>query len=157
MGCTQSKESSLPPKKIVKKASSKKIILHKSLSKSNETFKATVCEEEISSKIRDNVDFTPPHSPKVKCHEDEIELIFKSKRANVYTAGATLDNRINYKPKNIIKSNAQNTLIRKFELILLLIIVSRVAIAFTILNPPESRNDCCVDDVNQSVFKRQYF
>lgn len=115
MGCTQSKGSNLPTKKIVKKGSAK-IILHKSLSKSNETFKATVCEEEVSSKIRDDVDITPPQSPKVKCHEDEIELIFKSKRANVYTAGATLDNRINYKPKNIIKSNAQNTLIRKFEL-----------------------------------------
>ena len=138
MGCAQSKGSSLPPKKIVKKGSSKKIILHKTLSKSNETFKATVCEEEISSKIRDHVDFTPPQSPKVKCHEDEIELIFKSKRANVYTAGATLDNRINYKPKNIIKSNAQNTLIRKFELNILLFIMSGSAIVVT----PELRNDC---------------
>lgn len=136
MGCTQSKEIKLPPKKIVKKGSTKKIILHKSLSKSNDTFKATVCEEEVSSKIREKDDSTPPQSPKVKCHEDEIELIFKSKRANVYTAGATLDNRINYKPKNIIKSNAQNTLIRKFELNSVFLIVSRMAI---VVNPHESK------------------
>lgn len=49
-----------------------------------------------------------------KNHEDEIELIFKSKRANVYTAGVTLDNRINYKPKNIMKTKAQNLIISEY-------------------------------------------
>ena len=49
-----------------------------------------------------------------KRNEEKIELMFKSKRANVYTAGASLDNRINYHPKNIQKSSSQSKLIRKY-------------------------------------------
>jgi len=47
-----------------------------------------------------------------KRNEEKIELIFKSKRENVYTAGVSLDNRINYHPKNIKKSSGQSKLIR---------------------------------------------
>lgn len=59
------------------------------------------------------------HSPKStestnKRNEDKIELIFKSKRENVYTAGVSLDNRINYHPKNIKKSTSQSKLISKY-------------------------------------------
>ena len=63
-------------------------------------------------------DLSSPNASRrrLKNHEDEIELIFKSKRANVYTAGVSLDNRINYKPKNIMKTKAQNTLISKYTL-----------------------------------------
>ena len=62
---------------------------------------------------------SPNHSPKSnestqKRNEDKIELIFKSKRENVYTAGVSLDNRINYHPKNIKKSISQSKLISKF-------------------------------------------
>lgn len=53
-----------------------------------------------------------------KRNEDKIELIFKSKRANVYTAGVSLDNRINYYPKNIKKTLSQSKLIRKYCFIL---------------------------------------
>ena len=64
-----------------------------------------------------------PPSPmmrrKAKGHEDEVELIIKSKRANVYTPGVTLENRINYKPKNILKTKEQDQLIRKYLLFFL--------------------------------------
>ena len=54
------------------------------------------------------------HSSPHKRNEDKIELIFKSKRENVYTAGVSLDNRINYHPKNIKKSLFQSKLIRTY-------------------------------------------
>lgn len=74
----------------------------------------------ITTSSRPKSDESPTAAPspfitrrRVKSHEDEIELIFKSKRANVYTAGVSLDNRINYRPKNILKTIAQSTLISK--------------------------------------------
>jgi hypothetical protein len=107
MGCSVSSPSRLV-EQVMMKGSAKP-------DKSTDTFKSTICDENISIKNKeDTADFTPPQSPK-KCHEDEIELIFKSKRANVYTAGVTLDNRINYKPKNNSKTYAENVLIRKFR------------------------------------------
>jgi hypothetical protein len=53
-----------------------------------------------------------------KRNEDKIELIFKSKRENVYTAGVSLDNRINYHPRNIKKSLFQSKLIRMYKLLI---------------------------------------
>jgi hypothetical protein len=119
MGCTPS--IPIPTPSLPRKVSSKNNVVQKEKrieiketrievkEKRSETLKYSACE------LKEEVDFTPPQSPKVKCHEDDVELIFKSKRANVYTAGATLDNRINYKPKNIIKTNAENVLIRKSD------------------------------------------
>lgn len=119
MGCTPSVQSvSLQSVSLPRKASKNTVVQKEkrieiketrieTKEKRSETLKYSACE------LKDEGDFTPPQSPKVKCHEDDVELIFKSKRANVYTAGATLDNRINYKPKNIIKTNAENVLIRK--------------------------------------------
>lgn len=110
MGCSVSSPAHLVGQaQIMMKGSAKQ-------EKSVDTFKSTICNEDISIKMKeDTADFTPPQSPK-KCHEDEIELIFKSKRANVYTAGVTLDNKINYKPKNNSKTYAENVLIRKFRI-----------------------------------------
>lgn len=110
MGCSVSSPTRLVRQaQILRKGSSRQ-------EKSIDTFKATICDEDISFKIKEETaDFTPPQSPK-KCHEDEIELIFKSKRANVYTAGVTLDNRINYKPKNVSKTYSENVLISKFRM-----------------------------------------
>jgi hypothetical protein len=56
------------------------------------------------------------HDSPQKRNEDKIELIFKSKRENVYTAGVSLDNRINYHPRNIKKSLFQSKLIRTYTL-----------------------------------------
>jgi hypothetical protein len=37
--------------------------------------------------------------------------MFKSKRANIYNAGVSLDNRMNYKPKTITKTDSQTKFI----------------------------------------------
>ena len=55
------------------------------------------------------------HDSPQKRNEDKTELIFKSKRENVYTAGVSLDNRINYHPRNIKKSLFQSKLIRTYK------------------------------------------
>lgn len=58
---------------------------------------------------------SPTLSTRRKSIEVKVELIFQSKRANVYTPGVTLDNRINYKPKNIKKPDAQMKFICKYN------------------------------------------
>lgn len=46
-------------------------------------------------------------------HEDKIELIFKSKRANVFSAGLVGTERSDFQPKVIQKTNTEAALIRK--------------------------------------------
>ena len=49
--------------------------------------------------------------------EDKIDLIFKAKRANVFTQGITPDEQMSFNIKNIPKSTREESLIRKcFEI-----------------------------------------
>lgn len=45
--------------------------------------------------------------------EHRLEVTFKTKRQNVFTAGVNMEDTANYKVKNIVKSSAHSELIRK--------------------------------------------
>ena len=79
-------------------------------------YQVTVSTANLSTCVTGN--FSPssdfkPNDMSQERNEDKIEMIFKSKRANVYTAGVSLDNRINYHPRSIKKTSLQSELIRK--------------------------------------------
>ncbi len=45
--------------------------------------------------------------------EHRLEVAFKTKRQNVFTAGINMESSANYKIKNITKSESQRILLRK--------------------------------------------
>lgn len=61
--------------------------------------------------------------------EDKIELIFKAKRANVFSAGLSANERSNFRAKIIHKTAAESSLIRKYR-------YSQVDIIYFIMKSP---------------------
>lgn len=61
----------------------------------------------VEKSFKNGLELDTPRAPKSLEIELMFELKLKARRENVYTQAVTLDNRINYKPKNIKKSAEQ--------------------------------------------------